>query len=367
MLVCLYALIAIIIVFTTVDLDARGGRGGGRGGGGGGGRRGGHHQARHGGRHQAPLGGQKGGRRHERQSMHRTPSMSRASPRHTSRGRNLSRGKRASSRDVQQFLDIKGPRKGPTDMRRRPAGDRSRERIPQTPVARSRPQSINQFRSNHPTQFRQQSDIGNNIRNDVRNNPRQYRNWYDSNFWNSQPNLRHRFPNRTDLWRAAKWENVSDWVPYLWGGAIFYDYLDEDDSLYYSDDYAEQAASIASDDSYVDSDSEWLPLGVFAMTQEESSTANPNMYMQLAINKDGVIAGTYQNTTTNTAESIQGSVDKDSQRAAWRIVGKDSPVIETGIYNLTNDQSPVLVHFSDGSTQKWLMVRLPDPTRKAGL
>lgn len=34
---------------------------------------------------------------------------------------------------------------------------------------------------------------------------------------------------------------------------------------------------------------------------------------------------------------------------------------ETGISNLTKDEAPALIHFADGQTQKWLLVRLEDP------
>jgi hypothetical protein len=35
--------------------------------------------------------------------------------------------------------------------------------------------------------------------------------------------------------------------------------------------------------------------------------------------------------------------------------------METGIYNLTKDETPVLVHFNASQSQSWLMVRLPEP------
>jgi hypothetical protein len=35
--------------------------------------------------------------------------------------------------------------------------------------------------------------------------------------------------------------------------------------------------------------------------------------------------------------------------------------METGIYNLTKDTAPALVHFADGQTQQWLLVRLDEP------
>jgi len=39
--------------------------------------------------------------------------------------------------------------------------------------------------------------------------------------------------------------------------------------------------------------------------------------------------------------------------------------METGIYNLTKDDAPALLHFEDGQTQQWLLVRLDDPKEGA--
>jgi hypothetical protein len=39
--------------------------------------------------------------------------------------------------------------------------------------------------------------------------------------------------------------------------------------------------------------------------------------------------------------------------------------METGIANLTKDTAPVLVHFEDGQTQQWLLVRLEEPEGEA--
>ncbi len=36
--------------------------------------------------------------------------------------------------------------------------------------------------------------------------------------------------------------------------------------------------------------------------------------------------------------------------------------METGISNLTQDTAGVLVHFANGDTQQWLLVRLDQPT-----
>jgi hypothetical protein len=35
--------------------------------------------------------------------------------------------------------------------------------------------------------------------------------------------------------------------------------------------------------------------------------------------------------------------------------------METGIFNLTKETAPALVHFADGTTQQWLLVRMDEP------
>ena len=40
------------------------------------------------------------------------------------------------------------------------------------------------------------------------------------------------------------------------------------------------------------------------------------------------------------------------------MAGKQFPVMETGIYNLTQDTAAALIHFADGQTQQCLLVRL---------
>ena len=105
-----------------------------------------------------------------------------------------------------------------------------------------------------------------------------------------------------------------------------------------------------------------MPLGVFALTPDgQPSGPEPSLFLQLAISKEGVMSGTLHNAANDTTQTIEGMVDKESQRAAWTVTGKTRPIMETGIINLTEDTAPALVHFADGSTQQWLLVRLEEP------
>jgi hypothetical protein len=47
-------------------------------------------------------------------------------------------------------------------------------------------------------------------------------------------------------------------------------------------------------------------------------------------------------------------------------VGKNqNTVFETGLYNLTESEAPVLIHFGASRTEQWLLVRLKQPTDAA--
>lgn len=107
---------------------------------------------------------------------------------------------------------------------------------------------------------------------------------------------------------------------------------------------------------------DWMPLGVFAITQDGKPTgADPTMFLQLAVSKQGILNGTLQNTATNTVKTVEGMVDKQTQRAVWTAQGEIRPLMETGIGNLTQESTAVLVHFPDNSTQQALLVRLETP------
>jgi hypothetical protein len=147
---------------------------------------------------------------------------------------------------------------------------------------------------------------------------------------------------------------------------VYYD----GDQVYYgtqpvatAEQYAQQAEAIATSVPDVKpADTDWMPLGVFAVAPDgEPNGADPTLYLQLAVSKQGIISGTIQNTATGKVQPIEGMVDKQTQRAAWTVQGQTRPLMETGIVNLTEQSAPALVHFADGSTQQWLLVRLDKP------
>jgi hypothetical protein len=161
---------------------------------------------------------------------------------------------------------------------------------------------------------------------------------------------------------------------YGWTDPVYYNYGDnvyyDDGSVYYGDQpicselqYIEQAEAIAESEPETKPEAkDWMPLGVFAITQDgEPTGADPTMFLQLAVSKQGVINGTFQNTATGAVKAVEGMVDKQTQRAAWTAAGESRPLMEVGIVNLTKDATAALVHFPDNSTQQCLLVRLDKP------
>ena len=54
-------------------------------------------------------------------------------------------------------------------------------------------------------------------------------------------------------------------------------------------------------------------------------------------------------------------MDKNTQRAAWTVGDRKSPVYEAGIANLTRDETTLLVHFGKDDRQQFMLVRIQQP------
>ena len=184
-------------------------------------------------------------------------------------------------------------------------------------------------------------------------------------------------------WNATGWAAGAAWHPCAWGDAaaycgyaeappMYYDYGNnityQDNSVYVNgqsagtgEQYFDQAASLASTGAAADAppDGDWLPLGVFALTKSDKTKSDVSL--QLAVNKQGVIRGNSTDTESNKNQVIQGSVDKQTQRVAFTVGDNTNNVVETGLYNLTKDEAPCLIHFGKDKTEQWLLVRMQKP------
>ena len=188
-------------------------------------------------------------------------------------------------------------------------------------------------------------------------------------------------------WTVPTFAGLTSWFTWtapssVWEQPIVYDYGSggnvyyENNTVYVageqvgsSADFAASAAELATVEPPADEDeaeqAEWMPLGTFAITTDEDDV-QPTRTVQLAVNKAGVVSGTLYNDSTDITQTVLGQVDKETQRVAMRIGESDEIVVETGLYNLTQDEAPMLVHYGTDETETWLLVRLDKPEDAEG-
>lgn len=174
------------------------------------------------------------------------------------------------------------------------------------------------------------------------------------------------------MWEACTWASAATYCGYPNQPPVYYDYgnnvVYEDNSVYVngdnvgtSEEYYQQAVDTAAAGAAADAtaDGDWLPLGVFAFCKPDQQSSD--ISIQLAINKQGIIRGNYTDSATNQNQVVQGSLNKETQQVSFTVGENKTNIIETGLYNLTKDEAPCLLHFGTERTEQWLLVRLQKP------
>ncbi len=110
-------------------------------------------------------------------------------------------------------------------------------------------------------------------------------------------------------------------------------------------------------------DDSFLPLGVFAIAPRQETDANA--IVQLAVNRDGIVRGTYVDLLTNQEQSIEGAVDKKTQRVAWRVGDNGSVTFDTQLSSLTQSTGSLTLHFENGMSRDWTLARFDSDKQAA--
>ena len=165
---------------------------------------------------------------------------------------------------------------------------------------------------------------------------------------------------------GAAWASAQPrYYAYGTGGNVYYEnnvvYVDGQAAGTPQEYAAQSTALLAAAPAQV-TDTEWLPLGSFALTRE--GVNDSQAMLELAVNKQGVLAGTYYNEATQVSRSLKGMLDQASQRAAIGFAdGRNTDVVlETGIQNLTQEEAPALLHQEPDRSEPVLLVRLKPPS-----
>ena len=188
------------------------------------------------------------------------------------------------------------------------------------------------------------------------------------------------FTNYSGAWRPTAWTaneawNVPTWatlagllgittppVAYdsantvvLQGGNVYVNGVDQGSAQ----QYYQQGVTLAGQGAQAAPTGQWQSLGVFVLASPSASSGR-NMF-ELAINSTGIIRGNYFDVAANQIAPVHGSIDKATQRAVWMIGDKKDLLFETGLENLTQSQTPVLIHFGPSRSEQWLLARLQNP------
>lgn len=196
----------------------------------------------------------------------------------------------------------------------------------------------------------------------IKRNP-QVQTWFNNQFF-----TRHRvfppfFNQNSFWWRRNNWAYFNNFFGWGWGYPVYYDGSGPiviTPPPVYNQTIIYQQLPITQEERQASTPTaEWVPLGVFAVGLNATDVVNTTQFMQLAVNKEGTISGTYYNSSTDKVHPLGGAVDRQSQQAVWTVTDdSESPIFTTGLYNLTEDVVPIQANFSNGETQNWVMVPL---------
>ncbi|NUQ64061.1 MAG: hypothetical protein HUU20_16415 [Pirellulales bacterium] len=234
--------------------------------------------------------------------------------------------------------------------------------------------------------------------NDVRHHWGHYHDchhWFSPDWWYGHHHgfcgwhYYHGFHNHawSYWWTVPTFVSCVNWFTWtapatVWTQPIYYDYGEGGNVVYQNnnvyvngqqvataEEFAQSAASLATVPPPASQEeaakAEWMPLGTFAVAADEKDV-DPSRVIQLAVSKEGIVSGTLYNTQTDQAQTVQGQVDKQTQRVAFRVGEGENIVAETGLYNLTQNEAPVLIHFGAEKVETYLLVRLEGPQDESG-
>jgi hypothetical protein len=249
---------------------------------------------------------------------------------------------------------------------------------------RANQNSFRQWNTLHPERGRYWGGWAGGVRNNWGALPN--RPWFGPGWWGGHPFARgwwhYGYLNRpwNTWWRPVAWAGIASWfAPWGWNNDNYnyYDYGSGGNVTYQdnnvqidgqplctTEEFAQSAAELAAVEPPADEQAaaaaEWLPLGTFALSTSADDD-DLSRIVQLAVDKQGIVSGTLVNTKTDQSLTVQGRVDKDTQRVALMLVERPEIVLETGLYNLTQAEAPALIHFGADKSEQALLVRLEEP------
>jgi hypothetical protein len=204
--------------------------------------------------------------------------------------------------------------------------------------------------------------------------------WYRHEWWHHQPSWHNR--PWQHWWHCPTTNEIAAWSTGLGlATPAYYDYGPGGNVVYRNKEVYLNGTSVGTTDVYTNSvmaladggpatnatndrPDQWLPLGTFAVLRDDGDK-KPSQTLQLALDKSGSVSGVLFDLQKDTSTPIRGSLDSATQRVAFDLGAKSGLVAETGIYNLTKDKVPLLVHQKNEKPQTYTLVRFQAPPAAA--
>lgn len=95
----------------------------------------------------------------------------------------------------------------------------------------------------------------------------------------------------------------------------------------------------------------WMPLGSFELKLDGQTVAT--RLIQLAVDRQGILRGTYYDIAADSTKHITGSVDKATLRASWTIGERGLAVYEMSLDALSSPEGQLTVRYANGQTATW--------------
>jgi hypothetical protein len=161
--------------------------------------------------------------------------------------------------------------------------------------------------------------------------------WYDSHphawHWNKN--------NYNDAWKIATAASVIGWLG--WG------------QPHYNQTIIYEPVPVQTFIFDPNASGPWMVLGVYSLLT--SPVDSGTRILQLSINQQGYLRGSYYDMITNETYNVRGRIDQPTQYAQWWIDTNQQLTFYTPISQLTQSQGTVNARLP-GGTQQWQVVRM---------
>jgi len=217
---------------------------------------------------------------------------------------------------------------------------------------------------------RSYDDVGKGVRSSVSSRYGDRKKWFRNDFWRHHGIHPRYYRDNLNWWGGASPATIGTWIglgatPYYYTGYADYGdsnaYWNSSAANTYVPSEAYYPSNVDTDQNTQSENDFWMPLGVFTIIADGQNESMSHLFLQLALGRDGTISGVLYDANLDKTYEVAGAVDKITQKAIWKISsGQHSPIIEAGIYNLTQEEIPVKIYVPGGSKQDRLLIRLEE-------